>query len=174
MIIQFASLHGFQEHTNLFIEIDEFTFDGEYLRWISWCVTTRSKRRLLLLKSPNMRKVFISLFVLLYLTLSVSTVKYKDRCSTLSCVHSSATIIQKLNKKVDPCENFYDYACGTFLEEQHTPDEKTTVDTLALMSDKLTEYLLTLLLQKSEDDNHSKLHKLAKTLFNSCSHSSRS
>jgi hypothetical protein len=53
------------------------------------------------------------------------------------------------------------------LEEQHTPDEKSTVDTIALMSDKLTEYLLTLLLKPSENDEQ-KLHKLAKTLFNSC------
>lgn len=112
-------------------------------------------------------KEILTLIFLFCLTLSANAAKYKDRCSTLSCVHSSATIIQKLDTSVDPCDDFYNYACGTFLEEQHTPDEKSTVDTIALMSDKLTEYLLTLLLKPSENDEP-KLHGLAKTLFNSC------
>lgn len=112
------------------------------------------------------------LIFLVYLT-SSSEAKYKNRCSTLSCVHSSATIIQKLDTEIDPCDDFYAYACGTFLEEQHTPDEKTTVDTLALMSDKLTEYLLTLLLQPSQESEKG-LHMLAKKLFNSCFNFSKS
>lgn len=113
-------------------------------------------------------KIILSFVVFLHLTLVIGTDGVvKGRCSSLSCVHSSATIIQRLNTDADPCDDFYEYACGTFLEEQHTPDEKSTVDTLALMDAKLTEYLLTLLLKPIQDDD-SKLHKLAKTLFNSC------
>lgn len=107
------------------------------------------------------------LFIVQLTLITQSAAKYENRCSTLSCVHSSATIIQRLNADVDPCDDFYEYACGTFLEEQHTPDEKSTVNTLAQMNDKLTEYLLTLLLKPSEE-NEPKLHKLAKTFFNSC------
>lgn len=114
---------------------------------------------------------FVMLVVFLTL-ITRSVAKFKDRCSTLSCVHSSATIIQRLNTDVNPCDDFYEYACGTFLEEQHTPDEKSTVNTLAQMTDKLTEYLLTLLLKPSED-NDPKLHKLAKTFFNACLDTSR-
>lgn len=106
-------------------------------------------------------------FAVLSTLITKSIAEFDERCSTLSCVHSSATIIQRLNSDIDPCEDFYEYACGTFLEEQHTPDEKSTVNTLAQMNDKLTEYLLTLLLKPSED-NEPKLHKLAKTFFNAC------
>lgn len=115
---------------------------------------------------------FKSIILVVYLTLS-NAVKYKDRCTNLSCVHSSATILQKLNTNIKPCDDFYTYACGSFMEEQHTPDEKTTVDTFALMSDKLTEYLLTLLLQDPEGDKK-KLHKLSRKLFNSCLDSGKS
>jgi predicted metalloendopeptidase len=111
------------------------------------------------------RKISI-ICLLLILALSVNA-SLERQCSTLSCVHSSAAVIQRLNSQVNPCDDFYEYACGTFLEEQHTPDEKSTVDTISLMNEKLTEYLLTLLLKPS-DGSEPKLHKLAKLLFNSC------
>lgn len=115
-----------------------------------------------------MKNKIITLVILFHLTFAIQKdATYKNRCSTLSCVHSSATIIQRLKTEVDPCDDFYEYACGTFLEEQHTPDEKSTVDTIALMDSKLTEYLLTLLLKPTLEDDP-KLHRLAKTLFNSC------
>jgi predicted metalloendopeptidase len=91
----------------------------------------------------------------------------KQLCSTLSCVHSSAAIISKINENIDPCEDFYEFSCGEFKEEQHTPDEKTTVDTIALMGDKLTEFLLTLLEQPSEEDA-SKLHIIARKFYKTC------
>lgn len=117
-------------------------------------------------KAKKMSLKTHSVWLLSVLALSVSA-SPENRCSTLSCVHSSAAIIQRLNSQVNPCDDFYEYACGTFIEEQHTPDEKSTVDTISLMSEKLTEYLLTLLLKPS-DGSEPKLHKLAKTLFNSC------
>lgn len=116
----------------------------------------------------EMKYKITTLIVVFGLTFAIQIdAKFKERCSTLSCVHSSATIIQKLNTEVDPCDDFYEYACGTFLQEQHTPDEKSTVDTIALMDAKLTEYLLTLLLKPSQEGDP-KLHKLAKTFFASC------
>lgn len=121
----------------------------------------------------NKISALVLLTILFQVTLtSSSESKYKDRCSTLSCVHASATIIQKVNTEIDPCDDFYGYACGTFLEEQHTPDEKSTVDTIALMGDKLTEYLLTLL-SKPLEEKDPNLHKLAKTLYKSCLNSGK-
>lgn len=120
-----------------------------------------------MLDQPRVEMAKLSVFTLIFFAALIVNSAANDRCSTLSCVHASATIIQKLNTEVDPCDDFYDYACGTFLEEQHTPDEKSTVDTIALMGDKLTEYLLTLLLKPAESGD-TKLHKLAKSLFKSC------
>ncbi|CAO1344025.1 unnamed protein product [Diamesa hyperborea] len=92
------------------------------------------------------------------------------RCSSLSCIHGSASILELIDPEIEPCENFYEYACGNFVEEVYTPDEKATLDTLSLMSDRLVEYLLTLFsvpISKTEP----KLHQLSKTMFNSCSNS---
>lgn len=90
-----------------------------------------------------------------------------DRCSTLSCVHASATILRKINLEANPCDDFYEFACGTFMKDQHTPDESSTINTLALMQDKLYEFLLTLVIKPIEEDEK-KLHALVKKFYKSC------
>lgn len=91
----------------------------------------------------------------------------KNRCTSLSCVHASSSIIDLIESEIDPCNDFYGYACGNFVEEVYTPDEKSTLDTLTLMGDKLTEYLLTLY-TKPILDTEPKIHKLSKRMFQSC------
>ena len=96
----------------------------------------------------------------------------RKRCSKLSCIHGSASILELIDQEIEPCDDFYGYGCGNFVEEVYTPDEKATLDTFSLMSDKLVEYLLTLFsvpINKTEK----KLHQLSKTMFNSCSKSSK-
>ncbi|CAO1337140.1 unnamed protein product [Diamesa serratosioi] len=98
---------------------------------------------------------------------STSITDNKNRCSSLSCVHASASLLDLINLNIDPCVDFYEYACGNFVEEVYTPDEKSTVDTLTLMNDKLTEYLLTVY-TKPFSDSEPKLHRLSKKLYQSC------
>lgn len=92
----------------------------------------------------------------------------KARCSTLSCVHSSALLLQKLDLDVNPCEDFYQFACGGYISEQNTPDEKSTVDTLSLMYEQLIEYLLRLFENPSEETSTKEVHKFAQNFFDSC------
>lgn len=47
-------------------------------------------------------------------------------CLTPDCVHS---ILKKIDFKVDPCEDFYGFACGNFIKENRVPDEKTSKGT---------------------------------------------
>lgn len=106
--------------------------------------------------------------LLLFKTINFSAQASKpERCSSVPCVLSAASLVEKLNPKIDPCADFYEYACGSFAEENHTPDETSSVDTTSLMNDKLAEYLLTLFLEPS-NNTEPEIHKIVKDFFSSC------
>ena len=113
-----------------------------------------------------MRSGFISLSILVLCNF-LATGFALEHCSSLSCIHATITTINRINPKVNPCDDFYEYACGSFLEKTHPPDDKNVVDSLSLTSEKLTEQLLTLL-TKPLSVTEPNLHKIAKRVYRSC------
>jgi hypothetical protein len=67
-----------------------------------------------------MRRELVLIF-LLVLTFAVNIFAKQKKCSNLSCAHASAVMLQKLNDQLDPCDDFYKFACGDFIQEQFTP-----------------------------------------------------
>ncbi|GFU64449.1 endothelin-converting enzyme homolog [Trichonephila clavipes] len=47
----------------------------------------------------------------------------KNYCTTPACVMTAATILNYLDKTVDPCEDFYEYACGGWIKSHSLPED---------------------------------------------------
>ena len=47
-------------------------------------------------------------------------------------------MLEMMDVSVDPCENFYNFACGSFVKETNIPDEKVSVNTFSIIEDKLS------------------------------------
>lgn len=91
---------------------------------------------------------------------------------TPTCVHSASKMLELMDSTVDPCEDFYNFACGTFIKETNIPDDKSSVNSFSIIEDKLEEQLRNLVSEKI-NESEAEPFKLAKRIFNSCMNKSK-
>lgn len=119
---------------------------------------------------------FLSLFFLLESTALPShrqerSVDVVDGyCLSPGCVKAAAALINTIDETVDPCSDFYDFACGGFLKETVIPDHKTSEGAFSLVRDKLNERLRKLFESKSArgEQTEPKIFDSVRSLYKSC------
>ncbi|XP_018009275.1 neprilysin-2-like [Hyalella azteca] len=90
-----------------------------------------------------------------------------DICLTKGCVTSASQLIANMDSEVDPCEDFFEYACGNYLRTKNIPDEKSSISQFSDISDALNQKLRTLVeSEDSSEDTSSSL--MVKQLYKSC------
>jgi len=97
---------------------------------------------------------------------SESTDKLK-LCLSKGCIQAAADVLDKLDDTVDPCDDFYQFACGGFIKKTVIPDDHTKVSMFSVIGDKLDEQVRGLLDIEIEASDP-KPFRLAKSLFQSC------
>ena len=94
-----------------------------------------------------------------------------DICLTAGCVEAASSILKQMDETVEPCDDFYSFACGSFVKETIIPDEKSFVNTFSIILDRVQDQLRTLV---SVPVNDSEIYpfKLVKKLYKSCMNTS--
>ncbi|XP_038121738.1 neprilysin-2 isoform X1 [Culex quinquefasciatus] len=93
-------------------------------------------------------------------------------CLTPGCIHSASKALDQMDTSVEPCDDFYNYACGKFVQETNIPDEKVSVNTFSVIGDRLQEQLRSLVSEEI-GENEGTPFKLAKNLFKLCMNKTR-
>ncbi|XP_011705313.1 PREDICTED: endothelin-converting enzyme 1-like, partial [Wasmannia auropunctata] len=93
--------------------------------------------------------------------------KYDDICLSPECIHKASEVIKNMNPNVHPCDDFYKFACGGFLESRIIPDDKTSVSTDSVIDDDLREQLR-LSIEQQSPPNELKPFRLVKDLYKAC------
>lgn len=90
-----------------------------------------------------------------------------DLCLTPECIHAASQVLANMDSKVEPCDDFYEFACGNFEKNTNIPDDKSSVSEFSNVDDKLQEQLRTMI-EEPIQQNESKPFVLAKVLYKSC------
>lgn len=91
----------------------------------------------------------------------------QSTCLSEPCVKAAATILRNMDPTVDPCVDFYGYACGRWKRYHVLPPDRPHYDTFAQMKDEL-KILLKELLESPVDESDSNVTRNAKNLYASC------
>ena len=66
-------------------------------------------------------------------------------CESAACVSVANSLLSNMNRSVDPCEDFYEYACGGWMASHVIPEDKTSLSTFSLLRDQNQQVLRRLL-----------------------------
>lgn len=88
-------------------------------------------------------------------------------CLTTGCISAASHILNAIDTSVQPCDDFYQFACGNFVKKTFIPDDKLTVDSFNTLSDQIDIQLRTII-EDEIDPNESRVFTLIKKLHRSC------
>ncbi|XP_018348692.1 PREDICTED: neprilysin-21-like [Trachymyrmex septentrionalis] len=139
-------------------------------------VPIRSRKTFFKKKSQISNLWLIILFVLvgaLSITVVILAVLYACKnmmkiCDSEDCVRIAASLKESMNESVDPCDNFYQYACGRWPQEHPIPDSSLMNSWFSERSNRMYRKIRDLLLVNMSASEVPWAVMQAKTLFSSC------
>ena len=96
-----------------------------------------------------------------------SGITQKEYCYTAECLRIAADFTRNLNRSVNPCDNFYQYSCGSWIKDHPIPPSRTMYDAFIVLDEQNFLKLRDIL---EEDDNLPSKHAVqkAKRYFKDC------
>lgn len=76
-------------------------------------------------------------------------------------------MIESLNKSVEPCDDFYKFACGGWIARNPIPQSQTSWDQLSLLREELLKNLRLLLEQPDRGDEPRSV-RMARSFYRIC------
>ena len=62
-------------------------------------------------------------------------------CMTHECIVSAAQLIESMDLSADPCQDFYQFACGGWIDRHPLPDSHSRLNQFDVLGDQVTEVL---------------------------------
>ncbi|XP_072370555.1 phosphate-regulating neutral endopeptidase PHEX isoform X3 [Scyliorhinus torazame] len=132
-------------------------------------VTERWQNRLL--------KVALFVFVAATLILSIllalvamrgNGVHSEERCFSPECSEAAVLIFNKINWSADPCENFFEFACGRWIKETPIPEDYSSYGTYSWVRHSVNVKLRELLENPIDEEKDDEVTEKTKQLYQSC------
>ncbi|XP_068126122.1 phosphate-regulating neutral endopeptidase PHEX [Hyperolius riggenbachi] len=106
--------------------------------------------------------------LLLLVTQGLINFRKEHFCLTPECIEAAAAIREKLNLSADPCDNFFQFACGGWIEENPIPDDHSNYGIYPWLRNKVDLKIKALLEKPLSKRRDSEAAQKAKILYISC------
>ncbi|CAG2233724.1 ECE [Mytilus edulis] len=110
-------------------------------------------------------------FVILFTTGKPTVVVEENVCVTAACLKSASYVVGNMNKSVDPCKNFYKYACGGFTNNNRLDSETYSKTVYSKLYYENEEKLKNILESPVVNGNDHSAERKLKDMFASCTNS---
>ncbi|CAF1114537.1 unnamed protein product, partial [Adineta ricciae] len=108
----------------------------------------------------------ILLLILYVIEISRTKDNTNDLCLTPYCIKAANYLLESIDETIDPCENFYEFACGKWIKNAIIPPESGEERSISQIVKQLQHSLINLL--ASNGTEKSKAIMNAHRLYNSC------
>jgi len=98
---------------------------------------------------------------------TTGTGRDQELCLTPGCIGAANMILQNMNHSVDPCDDFYQFACGGFEERVVIPDDRSSRSQFAIIGDDLLQQLRHIL-EAEPEAGESRVFTMAKNVYKAC------
>ncbi|KAJ8664917.1 hypothetical protein QAD02_006579 [Eretmocerus hayati] len=88
-------------------------------------------------------------------------------CDTEVCKETAATLLRNMDKTVNPCDDFYQFACGNYMKSFAIPNDKMKVNPVSQLEDQIDFQLRKSILEVTKKDLA--VFQKLKILYESCS-----
>ncbi|XP_058790780.1 neprilysin-2-like [Phymastichus coffea] len=88
-------------------------------------------------------------------------------CLKQECLEAASVILKNMDTTVEPCENFYQFACGKFSKESVIPKSESSVS-LFSRTDKILMKQLRTSLERKMKKNAPRTFKVLQSFYNTC------
>ncbi|CAF1545501.1 unnamed protein product, partial [Adineta ricciae] len=89
-------------------------------------------------------------------------------CLTPYCINAANYLLQSIDESVDPCENFYNFTCGKWMNKSVIPDDELDASVLTSLANELNQRIIDLLTTSSTNNNELQSISNARILYASC------
>ncbi|KAK6176886.1 hypothetical protein SNE40_015099 [Patella caerulea] len=90
----------------------------------------------------------------------------EEVCTSENCIAASSRITSQIDASVEPCDDFFQFACGTWMKKNIIPADRSSINMFGVLRDDV-EVTLKNSLEKESNEDISAVKKI-KDLYNSC------
>ncbi|XP_022644087.1 neprilysin-2-like isoform X3 [Varroa destructor] len=88
-------------------------------------------------------------------------------CISKECVTTASSLLGAMDATADPCDDFFEYACGTWNKAHPIPDDRATITTFEVLADQV-QLTIKDLLEEQESTRDNEATAKTKRMYSAC------